>query len=134
MDGAIPFEDALRTRLELMRPSAAQVEGLRAPPWFYFSPFPRKRADPRLGVGCQLAQCALARPAVLTDGIAALVAALHARGTRVYLVTGAGAGRSSPRLMHAWEGGFRSLVVDVARRLNVPPENVFANDLLVSAR
>ncbi len=59
MGGALPFQDALRRRLELIRPSRAL-----------------------------LADCLRAHPPRLTPGIAELIARLTTRGTAVYLVSG----------------------------------------------
>lgn len=50
----------------------------------------------------------------MTPGSIELVAALHRRGVHVYLVSGA----------------FRSLILPVAKLLNIPETNVFANELL----
>ena len=87
MGGSVPFRDALEARLRLVAPSAASLAAfLRAHP----------------------------PEALLTPGVAELVAALHARGTHVYLVS----------------GGFSQMIAPVARRLGVPAERVFANTLL----
>jgi phosphoserine phosphatase len=59
MAGAVPFQDALRARLEAIRPSRALV-----------------------------AACLAAHPPRLTPGAAELVAALTARGVHVYLLSG----------------------------------------------
>ncbi|CAF1142140.1 unnamed protein product [Adineta ricciae] len=53
-------------------------------------------------------------PSKLTDGIAELIALLHERNIPVYLIT----------------GGFHSIVDPVAKSLNIPLTNVFANQLL----
>lgn len=50
----------------------------------------------------------------LTPGIVDLVAALHRRGTDVYLVS----------------GGFRSLIIPIANYLKIPAGRVYANELL----
>eukprot|EP00042_Codosiga_hollandica_P057049 m.836753 g.836753 ORF g.836753 m.836753 type:complete len:327 (+) comp59487_c0_seq17:2941-3921(+) len=84
MSGSVPFEAALTARLALMRPSAAQVQACAQMP-------------PRL-----------------TSGIASLVTALHARGVRVFLIS----------------GGFFELIRPVADLLHIPAENIFANRLL----
>ena len=55
-----------------------------------------------------------ANPPKLSPGIADLFAALRAAGKEVYLVS----------------GGFRAMIVPVAAALDVPPENIFANDIL----
>lgn len=54
------------------------------------------------------------RPARISPGIAELVKKLKANGTTVYLVS----------------GGFRQMIKPVASILGIPPENVFANQLL----
>jgi len=59
MGGAVRFEDALRERLDLLRPDRAMIDA-----------------------------CLRAHPPRLTPGIAELVAALHGRGTHVHLVSG----------------------------------------------
>ncbi len=59
MGGAVPFQDALAARLDLIRPSAAQLAAFLA-----------------------------AHPPRLSPGIAQLVEALHARGAAVFLVSG----------------------------------------------
>jgi phosphoserine phosphatase len=53
-------------------------------------------------------------PSQLTDGIAELIDLLHERKIPVYLIT----------------GGFHSIVDPVAKQLNIPLKNVFANRLL----
>jgi phosphoserine phosphatase len=55
-----------------------------------------------------------ANPPKLSPGIADLFAALRAAGKEVYLVS----------------GGFRAMIVPVAAALDVPRENIFANDIL----
>lgn len=59
MGGTMLFQDALKARLDLIRPSAADV-----------------------------AQCLAAHPPSLSPGVANLVDALHAKGAHVYLVSG----------------------------------------------
>ncbi|KAG5309475.1 PREDICTED: phosphoserine phosphatase [Acromyrmex echinatior] len=49
----------------------------------------------------------------LTTGIKELVSTLQARGKQVFLVS----------------GGFRCLITPVAAKLNIPPENIYANKL-----
>ncbi|XP_018342906.1 PREDICTED: phosphoserine phosphatase isoform X1 [Trachymyrmex septentrionalis] len=49
----------------------------------------------------------------LTAGIKELVSTLQARGKQVFLVS----------------GGFRCLITPVAAKLNIPPENIYANRL-----
>lgn len=53
-------------------------------------------------------------PSRLTDGVAELIALLHERKVPVYLIT----------------GGFHSIVDPVAKELNIPLKNVFANQIL----
>lgn len=84
MHGGIEFRDALRARLNLIRPSLEIVQR-----------FTRTN------------------PPKLTKDIDRLVAALQARDADVYLVS----------------GGFRSLIAPVAKMLNIPLENIFANRL-----
>ncbi|VDM44831.1 unnamed protein product [Toxocara canis] len=62
----------------------------------------------------QLEAYAITHPPLLTPGIRELVAELHRRHIDVYLVS----------------GGFRRLILPVARLLNIPKENVFANEIL----
>ncbi|XP_014486148.1 PREDICTED: phosphoserine phosphatase [Dinoponera quadriceps] len=50
----------------------------------------------------------------LTDGIEELVSALRAHGKQVFLVS----------------GGFDSLIMPVAAKLNIPPEHLYANKLM----
>eukprot|EP00048_Salpingoeca_helianthica_P006576 m.100309 g.100309 ORF g.100309 m.100309 type:complete len:225 (+) comp14055_c0_seq1:83-757(+) len=84
MGGCVDFHTALKARLDLIHPSRAQLEALRA------------------------------QPPLFTPGILELVAALHARGTLVYLVS----------------GGFEALLEPVAAALSIPADRVFANKLL----
>ena len=53
-------------------------------------------------------------PLQLTEGIVELIDLLHERRIPVYLIT----------------GGFHSIVDPVAKQLNIPPTNIFANQLL----
>jgi phosphoserine phosphatase len=62
----------------------------------------------------RLEQFLLNHPSQLTDGIAELIDLLHERKIPVYLIT----------------GGFHSIVDPVAKKLNIPLKNVFANQLL----
>jgi len=62
----------------------------------------------------RLEQFLINHPLQLTDGIAELVELLHERKIPVYLIT----------------GGFHSIVDPVAKQLNIPSKNVFANRLL----
>lgn len=85
MGGGMPFRDALRARLELIAPTRAAVDAfLRA------------------------------HPHAFTPGLPALVGALHARGTHVFLVS----------------GGFTQMIHPIADELGVPRARVFANTLL----
>jgi phosphoserine phosphatase len=59
MEGGMKFQDALRARLDLLKPARPQIE-----------------------------QCLLERPLQLTPGIQELVDKLHAAGKHVYLVSG----------------------------------------------
>lgn len=87
MGGAVLFQEALRARLDLIRPSRRLI-----------------------------AACLAAHPPRLTPGVADLTAALTARGTRVYLVS----------------GGFREMIMPLAERLHIPAARVFANTLRFS--
>jgi phosphoserine phosphatase len=62
----------------------------------------------------RLEQFLLNHPSQLTDGIVELINLLHERKIPVYLIT----------------GGFHSIVDPVAKQLNIPLKNVFANQLL----
>ncbi|KAK7085697.1 hypothetical protein SK128_025148 [Halocaridina rubra] len=84
MQGGMEFGDALKSRLNLIRPSLETVQ-----------------------------RFIKASPPKLTKDIEKLVAALQARDVDVYLVS----------------GGFRSLIAPVAKLLNIPLENIFANRL-----
>jgi phosphoserine phosphatase len=54
------------------------------------------------------------RPHTLTRGVQLFVQTLHQRGTHVYLVS----------------GGFRQMIEPIRRELDIPPERVYANELL----
>lgn len=86
MEGHVKFEDAMAARLELMQPSRASLE----------------RCVKREGV------------LQLSDGVAAVVARLHERGTHVYLVS----------------GGFRVMVEPVGALLGIPNDRIFANTIV----
>ncbi|CAF2029468.1 unnamed protein product [Rotaria magnacalcarata] len=62
----------------------------------------------------RLEQFLVNHPSQLTDGIAELIDLLHERNIPVYLIT----------------GGFHYIVDPVAKQLNIPLKNVFANRLL----
>jgi len=62
----------------------------------------------------RLEQFIMNHPSQLTDGITELINLLHERKVPVYLIT----------------GGFHSIVDPVAKKLNIPLKNVFANQLL----
>ena len=62
----------------------------------------------------RLEQFLVQHPSQLTDGVAELIDLLHERKVPVYLIT----------------GGFHSIVDPVAKQLNIPLKNVFANQLL----
>ncbi|CAF0796283.1 unnamed protein product [Rotaria sordida] len=78
----------------------------------------RKALQARLNLiqpTCQrLEQFLINHPPQLTDGIAELINLLHEQKIPVYLIT----------------GGFHSIVDPVAKNLNIPLKNVFANQLL----
>ena len=65
----------------------------------------------------RLEQFLVNHPSQHTDGIAALIDLLHERHVPVYLIT----------------GGFHAIVDPVAKQLNIPVANVFANRLLFNA-
>ena len=88
MGGAVPFQDALRERLALIRPSRDLIE-----------------------------RCLRAHPPRLTPGIDRLIAALHARGTVVYLVS----------------GGFEPMILPLAQRLGIVADRVHANAIHFAA-
>ena len=88
MGGSVPFQDALAARLDLIRPSSAAVASFLAE-----------------------------HPPRLSPGIAELVAALHAGGKAVFLVS----------------GGFTQMIHPVADALRIPRDRVFANTLLFDA-
>ena len=85
MGGKVLFQDALSARLALIKPSKGD-----------------------------LSLCLEKHPMRLTRGIKSLVAALHARGTHVYLIS----------------GGFRQMINPVAVELKIPMHRIFANNLL----
>ena len=72
------YQESLAARLEIMKPSLQQVN-----------------------------ECLAAEAPRLTPGISELVAALHAKGVKVYLVT----------------GGFARMIAPIAKLLNIPDEN-----------
>jgi len=86
----VPFHEALANRLKVMQPSRQQVEQMLAqhPP-----------------------------SQILTPGVHAFIAALKARGKRVFLVS----------------GGFRQMIEPVAKAVGVPASDIFANNLLFDA-
>ena len=88
MGGSVPFHVALEERLKLFKPSRAQVDA-----------------------------CLRDHPLRLTPGMAELAAALHERGTVVYLVS----------------GGFRQMIQPAADALRIPASRVYANNLLFDA-
>ena len=88
MGGALPFDRALEARLRLIAPTRAMLAAFLA-----------------------------AHPPAFTPGLQAAVAALHARGAHVYLVS----------------GGFTQMIHPVAAALGVARERVFANTILFEA-
>ena len=88
MGGSMPFERALEARLRLIAPTRALLAAFLA-----------------------------AHPPAFTPGLQAVVAALHARGAHVYLVS----------------GGFTQMIHPVAAALGVARERVFANTILFEA-
>lgn len=86
MEGDVKFQDAMAARLEFMQPSKVSLA--------------RCLEDEGLPH--------------LSDGVAAVVARLHGRGTHVYLVS----------------GGFRIMIEPVAALLEIPEDRIFANTIL----
>lgn len=86
MQGNVLFQDALRARLDIMNSNSATI-----------------------------LKCLQEDPPRLSNGIAALVSALHTSGIQVYLIS----------------GGFRVFVNILATKLKIPLENVFANSILL---
>lgn len=84
MKGGVEFRDALRARLNLIRPSLDTVRS-----------FIREN------------------PPKLSKNVDLLIRQLHKRNVDIYLVS----------------GGFRSLIAPVAKSLQIPLENIFANRL-----
>jgi len=85
MAGGVGFREALEARLGIIQPTASGMDAFLS-----------------------------ARPPRLSPGVGRLVAALRARGTEVYLVS----------------GGFRQMIHPVADLLGLPRGNVFANTVL----
>ncbi|KAE9556346.1 hypothetical protein FO519_000386 [Halicephalobus sp. NKZ332] len=85
MNGSMSFRQALKMRLDIMKPSEEQMNAY-----------------------------AVSHPIQLTPGIVDLVATLHSRKTDVYLVS----------------GGFRALILPIAKVLGIPPSRVYANELI----
>jgi phosphoserine phosphatase len=85
MGGSMPFEVALAKRLEIVKPSLQQVNDFLD-----------------------------TEPPILTPGIVELIAELHNKNKKVYLVS----------------GGFRQLIYPVADMVGISHEHVYANNLL----
>ena len=85
MEGDTKFEDALAARLAIIQPSRAQIE-----------------------------QCLSDTPLRTSPGVDKLIAALNARGTDVYFIS----------------GGFRIMIEPVAKAVVVSKSNIFANTIL----
>ena len=85
MGGNMSFRTALKSRLNLIKPTYQRLE-----------------------------QFLINHPSRLTDGVSELIDLLHERKVPVFLIT----------------GGFHSIVDPVAKELNIPLTNVFANRLL----
>lgn len=85
MGGSMPFDRALEARLRIISPTRALLASFLA-----------------------------AHPPVFTPGVQAVVAALHARGTHVYLVS----------------GGFTQMIHPVADALGIARSRVYANTIL----
>ena len=85
MSGDMKFEDSLEARLALIRPSERNIT-----------------------------DCLEKNPFVLSPGVEELVATLHERGVKVFLVS----------------GGFRNMILPVAEQLNIPAHRIFANSIL----
>jgi phosphoserine phosphatase len=85
MEGDTKFEDALAARLEIIKPSRSSIE-----------------------------KCLRDSPLRTSPGVDELIAALNARGTDVYFVS----------------GGFRIMIEPVAKKVNVSKSNILANTIL----
>lgn len=85
MGGSVPFHEALEARLSLISPARTLLDRFLA-----------------------------AHPSVFTPGVEAVIGALHARGTHVYLVS----------------GGFTQMIHPLAHTLRIPLDRVFANTIL----
>ena len=85
MGGALPFDRALEARLRLIAPTRAMLDAFL-----------------------------IQHPPRFTPGLEAVVAALHARGTHVYLVS----------------GGFTQMIHPIAAALGIARERVYANTIL----
>ncbi|XP_061187501.1 phosphoserine phosphatase-like isoform X1 [Saccostrea echinata] len=84
MGGGVSFREALKARLDIVKPSRQKLEDFIAQHPPKFSPH-----------------------------IQELISELHSRNRKVYLVS----------------GGFQSIILPAAKRLNIPVQNVFANRL-----
>uniref|UniRef100_A0AC35U8Y6 Phosphoserine phosphatase n=1 Tax=Rhabditophanes sp. KR3021 TaxID=114890 RepID=A0AC35U8Y6_9BILA len=85
MNGSQSFRSALEARLNVMKPTKAQLDDY----------------------------CLNFKP-LLTKDILSLIKTLHTNRTEVYLVS----------------GGFRKIIIPIAKYLQIKPENVFANEIL----
>lgn len=85
MGGDVTFQDALAARLDIIQPSTQLMQDFHA-----------------------------VDPLTFTPGFPEVVAALRARGTRVFLVS----------------GGFTQMIQPHADTLGIPKEDVFANSIL----
>jgi phosphoserine phosphatase len=85
MGGSVPFHEALEARLSLISPARSLLDTFLA-----------------------------AHPSVFTPGVEAVIGALHARGTHVYLVS----------------GGFTQMINPLAHTLRIPLDRVYANTIL----
>mmetsp|Transcript_18444 Transcript_18444/g.51661 ORF Transcript_18444/g.51661 Transcript_18444/m.51661 type:complete len:92 (+) Transcript_18444:735-1010(+) len=89
MGGNVSFQDALKQRLDIMQVSRQQMQAFLD-----------------------------SHPPQLSPGIEDLVAALHTRGKKVFLVS----------------GGFRQIIEPVADILKIPRSRIFANSILYEVR
>ncbi|KAF2312859.1 hypothetical protein GH714_040912 [Hevea brasiliensis] len=110
MGGSVPFEEALAARLSLFKPSLSQFRAKVVHDLMF-----NLSVLQILGV-CRFSLIMLSRlpDNRISPGIDELVKKLKAKNTNVYLIS----------------GGFRQMINPVASILGIPPENIFANQLL----
>ncbi|KAH9609497.1 hypothetical protein KSS87_018710 [Heliosperma pusillum] len=129
MNGSVTFQEALAARLSLINPSLSQLQDFleKRPPRFDWSDHLSRARLPTPGsvnfilnhldalhFYCVLISNHVSIRYSLSPGIADLVRKLKAKNIDVYLVS----------------GGFRQMINPVASILEIPLENIFANQLL----